>query len=130
MKNIVRNFSVAIVVSVTMFITIYYSIVYATKKQIMFDNSDILMIIFFGLLSLAIIFMLLYINSKLNAFSNALVDISNKIDISEENVANLERSTQRIILKEIKGNREFKEKILERMDYEKKSEQQSKQKMG
>ena len=129
MKNIVRNFSVAIVVSVTMFITIYYSIVYATKKQIMFDNSDILMIIFFGLLSLAIIFMLLYINSKLNAFSNALVDISDKIDISEENVANLERSTQRIILKEIKGNREFKEKILERMDYEKKSEQQSKQKM-
>ena len=92
MKNIVRNFSVAIVVSVIMFITIYYSIVYATKKQIMFDNSDILMIIFFGLLSLAIIFMLLYINSKLNAFSNALVDISNKIDISEENVANLERS--------------------------------------
>ena len=129
MKNIVRNFSVAIVVSVTMFITIYYSIVYATKKQIMFDNSDILMIIFFGLLSLAIIFMLLYINSKLNVFSNALVDISDKIDISEENVANLERSTQRIILKEIKGNREFKEKILERMDYEKKSEQQSKQKM-
>ena len=63
-------------------------------------------------------------------FSNALVDISDKIDISEENVANLERSTQRIILKEIKGNREFKEKILERMDYEKKSEQQSKQKMG
>ena len=102
MKNIVRNFSVAIVVSVTMFITIYYSIVYATKKQIMFDNSDILMIIFFGLLSLAIIFMLLYINSKLNVFSNALVDISDKIDISEENVANLERSTQRIILKEIK----------------------------
>ena len=130
MKNIVRNFSVAIVVSVTMFITIYYSIVYATKKQIMFDNSDILMIIFFGLLSLAIIFMLLYINSKLNVFSNALVDISDKIDISEENVANLERSTQRIILKEIKGNREFKEKILERMDYEKKSEQQSEQKMG
>ena len=130
MKNIVRNFSVAIVVSVTMFITIYYSIVYATKKQIMFDNSDILMIIFFGLLSLAIIFMLLYINSKLNAFSNALVDISDKIDISEENVANLERSTQRIILKEIKGNMEFKGKILERMDYEKKSEQQSEQKMG
>ena len=130
MKNIVRNFSVAIVVSVTMFITIYYSIVYATKKQIMFDNSDILIIIFFGLLSLAIIFMLLYINSKLNAFSNALFDISDKIDISEENMTNLERSTQRIILKEIKGNREFKEKILERMDYEKKSEQQSKQKMG
>ena len=130
MKNIVRNFSVAIVVSVTMFITIYYSIVYATKKQIMFDNSDILMIIFFGLLSLAIIFTLLYINSELNAFSNALVDISDKIDISEENVANLERSTQRIILKEIKGNMEFKEKILERMDYEKKSEQQSEQKMG
>ena len=130
MKNIVRNFSVAIVVSVTMFITIYYSIVYATKKQIMFDNSDSLMIIFFGLLSLAIIFMLLYINSKLNAFSNALVDISDKIDISEENVANLERSTQRIILKEIKGNMEFKEKILERMDYEKKSEQQSEQKRG
>ena len=113
-----------------MFITIYYSIVYATKKQIMFDNSDILMIIFFGLLSLEIIFMLLYINSKLNAFSNALVDISDKIDISEENVANLERSTQRIILKEIKGNMEFKGKILERMDYEKKSEQQSEQKMG
>ena len=62
-------------------------------------------------------------------FSNALVDISNKIDISEENVVNLERSTQRIMLKEIKGNREFKEKILERMDYEKKSEQQSEQKM-
>ena len=62
-------------------------------------------------------------------FSNALTDISNKIDISEENVANLERSTQRIMLKEIKGNREFKEKILERMDYEKKSEQQSEQKM-
>ena len=36
--------------------------------------------------------MLLYINSKLNAFSNALVDISDKIDISEENVANLERT--------------------------------------
>ena len=62
-------------------------------------------------------------------FSNALVDISDKIDISEENVANLERSTQRIILKEIKGNREFNENILERMDYEKKSEQKSKQKM-
>ena len=92
MKNIVRNFSVAIVVSVTVFITIYYSVVYATKKQIVFDGSDILIIIFFGLLSLAIVFMLLYINSKLNAFSNALVDISDKIDISEENVANLERS--------------------------------------
>ena len=130
MKNIVRNFSVAIVVSVTVFITAYYSIVYATKKRIVFDGSDILIIIFFGLLSLVIVFMLLYINSKLNTFSNALVDISDKIDISEENVANLERSTQRIMLKEIKGNREFKEKILERMDYEKKSEQQSKQKMG
>jgi hypothetical protein len=129
MKNIVRNFSVAIVVSVTVFITTYYSIVYATKKQIVFDGSDILIIIFFGLLSLVIVFMLLYINSKLNTFSNALADISNKIDISEENVANLERSTQRIMLKEIKGNREFKEKILERMDYEKKSEQQSEQKM-
>ena len=129
MKNIVRNFSVAIVVSVTVFITTYYSIVYATKKQIVFDGSDILIIIFFGLLSLVIVFMLLYINSKLNTFSNALSDISNKIDISEENVANLERSTQRIMLKEIKGNREFKEKILERMDYEKKSEQQSEQKM-
>lgn len=130
MKNIVRNFSIAIVVFVTTFITVYYSVVYATKKQIVFDGSDILIVIFFGLLSLVIVFMLLYINSKLNAFSNALVDISDKIDISEENVANLERSTQRIILKEIKGNREFKEKILERMDYEKKSEQQSKQKMG
>jgi hypothetical protein len=125
MKNIVRNFSVAIVVFVTTFITVYYSVVYATKKQIVFDGSDILIIIFFGLLSLMVVFMLLYINSKLNAFSNALSDISNKIDISEENVANLERSTQRIILKEIKGNREFKEKILERMDYEEKSEQQS-----
>ena len=125
MKNIVRNFSVAIVVFVTTFITVYYSVVYATKKQIVFDCSDILIIIFFGLLSLVIVFMLLYINSKLNAFSNALADISNKIDISEENVANLERSTQRIMLKEIKGNREFKEKILERMDYEEKSEQQS-----
>ena len=125
MKNIVRNFSVAIVVFVTTFITVYYSVVYATKKQIVFDGSDILIIIFFGLLSLVIVFMLLYINSKLNAFSNALADISNKIDISEENVANLERSTQRIMLKEIKGNREFKEKILERMDYEEKSEQQS-----
>ena len=124
MKNI-RNFSVAIVVSVTVFITTYYSIVYATKKRIVFDGSDILIIIFFGLLSLVIVFMLLYINSKLNTFSNALADISNKIDISEENVANLERSTQRIMLKEIKGNREFKEKILERMDYEEKSEQQS-----
>ena len=58
-------------------------------------------------------------------FSNALADISDKIDISEENVANLEKSTQRIMLKEIKGNREFKEKILERIDYEEKSEQQS-----
>ena len=125
MKNIIRNFSVAIVVSVTVFITTYYSIVYATKKRIVFDGSDILIIIFFGLLSLVIVFMLLYINSKLNTFSNALADISNKIDISEENVANLERSTQRIMLKEIKGNREFKEKILERMDYEEKSEQQS-----
>ena len=130
MKNIVRNFSVAIVVFVTTFITVYYSVVYATKKQIVFDGSDILIIIFFGLLSLVIVFMLLYINSKLNTFSNALVDISEKIDISEENITNLERSTQRIMLKEIKGNREFKEKILERMDYEKKSEQQSEQKMG
>ena len=129
MKNIIRNFSVAIVIFVTTFITVYYSIVYATKKRIVFEGSDILIIIFFGLLSLVIVFMLLYINSKLNAFSNALTDISNKIDISEENVANLERSTQRIMLKEIKGNREFKEKILERMDYEKKSEQQSEQKM-
>ena len=92
MKNIVRNFSVAIVVFVTTFITVYYSIVYATKKRIVFDGSDILIIIFFGLLSLVIVFMLLYINSKLNAFSNALADISNKIDISEENVANLERT--------------------------------------
>ena len=125
MKNIVRNFSVAIVVSVTVFITAYYSIVYATKKRIVFDGSDILIIIFFGLLSLVIVFMLLYINSKLNTFSNALADISDKIDISEENVANLEKSTQRIMLKEIKGNREFKEKILERIDYEEKSEQQS-----
>ena len=92
MKNIVRNFSVAIVVFVTTFITIYYSVVYATKKQIIFDSSDILIIIFFGLLSLMVVFMLLYINSKLNVFSNALVDISDKIDISEENVANLERT--------------------------------------
>lgn len=130
MKNIVRNFSVAIVVFVTTFITIYYSVVYATKKQIIFDSSDILIIIFFGLLSLMVVFMLLYINSKLNSFSNALSDISNKIDISEENMINLEKSTQRIILKEVKENREFKGKILERMDYEKESEQQSEQKMG
>ena len=34
-----------------------------------------------------VVFMLLYINSKLNSFSNALIDISNKIDISEENPA-------------------------------------------
>ena len=92
MKNIVRNFSVAIVVFVTTFITIYYSVVYATKKQIIFDSSDILIIIFFGLLSLMVVFMLLYINSKLNSFSNALIDISNKIDISEENMTNLEKS--------------------------------------
>ena len=109
----------------TTFITVYYSVVYATKKQIVFDGSDILIIIFFGLLSLVIVFMLLYINSKLNTFSNALVDISEKIDISEENITNLERSTQRIMLKEIKGNREFKEKILERIEHEEKSEQQS-----
>ena len=83
MKNIVRNFSVAIVVFVTTFITVYYSVVYATKKQIVFDGSDILIIIFFGLLSLMVVFMLLYINSKLNSFSNALSDISNKIDISD-----------------------------------------------
>lgn len=38
MKNIVRNFSVAIVVFVTAFITVYYSVVYATKKQIIFDG--------------------------------------------------------------------------------------------
>ena len=125
MKNIVRNFSVAIVVFVTVFITAYYSIVYATKKQIVFDSSDILIIIFFGLLSLAIVFMLLYINSKLNAFSNALADISEKIDMSEENITNLHRNTQRIMLKEVKGNREFKGKILERMGHEEKSEQQS-----
>ena len=92
MKNIVRNFSVAIVVFVTTFITVYYSVVYATKKQIVFDGSDILIIIFFGLLSLMVVFMLLYINSKLNSFSNALSDISNKIDISEENMINLEKS--------------------------------------
>lgn len=125
MKNIVRNFSVAIVVFVTTFITIYYSVVYATKKQIVFDGSDILIIIFFGLLSLVVVFMLLYINSKLNSFSNALIDISNKIDISEENMTNLEKSTQRIILKEVKENREFKGKILERIGHEEKSEQQS-----
>ena len=125
MKNIVRNFSVAIVVFVTTFITIYYSVVYATKKQIVFDGSDILIIIFFGLLSLVVVFMLLYINSKLNSFSNALSDISNKIDISEENMINLEKSTQRIILKEVKENREFKGKILERIKHEEKSEQQS-----
>lgn len=92
MKNIVRNFSVAIVVFVTTFITVYYSVVYATKKQIVFDGSDILIVIFFGLLSLVIVFMLLYINSKLNVLSNALSDISNKIDISEENITNLEKS--------------------------------------
>ena len=125
MKNIVRNFSVAIVVFVTTFITVYYSVVYVTNKQIIFDSSDILIIIFFGLLSLMVVFMLLYINSKLNAFSNALSDISNKIDISEENMINLEKSTQRIILKEVKENREFKGKILERIEYEEKSEQQS-----
>ena len=124
MKNIVRNFSVAIVVFVTTFITVYYSVVYATKKQIIFDGSDILIIIFFGLLSLVIVFMLLYINSKLNTFSNALIDISNKIDISEDNIINLEKSTQRIMLKEVKGNREFKRKILERIEHEEKSEQQ------
>lgn len=125
MKNIVRNFSVAIVVFVTTFITIYYSVVYATKKQIIFDSSDILIIIFFGLLSLVVVFMLLYINFKLNSFSNALSDISNKIDISEENMINLEKSTQRIILKEAKENREFNVKILERIEHEEKSEQQS-----
>lgn len=92
MKNIVRNFSVAIVVFVTTFITVYYSVVYATKKQIVFDGSDILIVIFFGLLSLVIVFMLLCINSKLNVLSNALSDISNKIDISEENITNLEKS--------------------------------------
>lgn len=92
MKNIVRNFSVAIVVFVTTFITVYYSVVYVTNKQIIFDSSDILIIIFFGLLSLMVVFMLLYINSKLNSFSNALIDISNKIDISEENMTNLEKS--------------------------------------
>jgi len=98
--------------------------VYATKKQIVFDGSDILIVIFFGLLSLVIVFMLLYINSKLNVLSNALSDISNKIDISEENMINLEKSTQRIVLKEVKGNREFKRKILERTEHEEKSEQQ------
>ena len=76
----------------TTFITVYYSVVYATKKQIVFDGSDILIVIFFGLLSLVIVFMLLYINSKLNVLSNALSDISNKIDISEENITNLEKS--------------------------------------
>ena len=130
MKNIIRNFSVAIVVLVTMFITTYYSIIYVTKRQIIFDGSDILIIVFFGLFSLAVVFMLLYINSKLNAFSNALADISEKIDISEENITNLQKSTQRIVLKEAKGNREFKGRILERIDYEEKSEQQSEQKMG
>ena len=125
MKNIVRNLSVAIVVSVTVFITVYYSVVYAIKKQIVFDGSDILVVIFFGLLSLIIVFMLLCINSKLNVLSNALVDISNKIDTSEENMTNLEKSTQRIILKEVKENREFKGKILERIEHEEKSEQQS-----
>ena len=125
MKNIVRNVSVAIVVFVTVFITVYYSVVYATKKQIVFDGSDILIVIFFGLLSLVIVSMLLCINSKLNVLSNALSDISNKIDISEENITNLEKSTQRIMLKEVKGNREFKRKILERIEYEEKSEQQS-----
>ena len=129
MKNIVRNFSVAIVVFVTTFITVYYSVVYVTNKQIIFDSSDILIIIFFGLLSLMVVFMLLYINSKLNIFSKALTDILDKIDISEENIINLEKSTQRVMLKEIKGNREFKGKILERMGYEEESEQQSEQEM-
>ena len=125
MKNVIRNFFVAIIVFITMFVTAYYSIIYTIKKKIIFDSSDILIIIFFGLLSLAIIFMLLYINSKLNTFSNVITDISNKIEMSEENITNLEKSTQRIILMEVKGNREFKEKILERMGYEEKSEQQS-----
>ena len=129
MKNIVRNFSVAIVVFVTTFITVYYSVVYVTNKQIIFDSSDILIIIFFGLLSLMVVFMLLYINSKLNIFSKALTDILDKIDISEENIINLEKSTQRVMLKEVKGNREFKGKILERMGYEEESEQQSEQEM-
>ena len=125
MKNIIRNFLVAIIVFVTTFVTVYYSVIYATNRKIVFDSSDILIIIFFGLLSLTVVFMLIYINSKLNTFSNALADISNKIDISEENIINLERSTQKIMLKETKGNREFKGKILERMGYEEKSEQQS-----
>lgn len=124
MKNIIRNFFVIVVVAITAFITSYYTIVYATKRVIVFDNSDILIIIFFGFLSLTIVFMLLYINLKLNIFSDAISDISNKIEISEENLVNLERSTQRIILKEVKEDREFKGKILERMGYEEKSEQQ------
>lgn len=124
MKNIIRNFFVIVVAAITAFITSYYSIVYATKRVIVFDNSDILIIIFFGFLSLTIVFMLLYINLKLNIFSDAISDISNKIEMSEENLVNLERSTQRIILKEVKEDREFKEKILERMGYEEKSEQQ------
>lgn len=124
MKNTVRNFFVAIVVSITVFITFYYAIIYATKKTIVFDSSDILIIIFFGFLSLIIVLMLLCINSKLNIFSDALLDISNKIEISEENLVKLERSTQRIILKDVKENKEFKEKVLERMGHEEKSEQQ------
>lgn len=129
MKNIVRNFIISIIVFITTFVTIYYSIIYATKRMIVFDSSDILIIIFFSVFSLVIIFMMLYINSKLNMFSDALVDISNKIDISENNMVNLERSTQRIILKEVKENKEFRKKFLERECYEEKSEQQSEQKM-
>ena len=125
MKNNIRNFFVSLIVIVVLFITAYYSVVYATKRMIVFDSSDILIIIFFGLLIIAIISMLLYVNSKLNIFSNALADISEKIDMSEENITNLERSTQRIILKEVKESREFKEKFLERMAHEEKSEQQS-----
>lgn len=124
MKNTVRNFFVAIVVSITVFITFYYTVIYATKKTIVFDSSDILIIIFFGFLSLIIVLMLLCINSKLNIFSDALLDIFNKIEISEENLVKLERSTQRIILKDVKENKEFKEKALERIGHEEKSEQQ------
>lgn len=129
MKNIIRNLFVSIVASITIFITIYYSITYVTKKIIVFDSSDIFIIMFFGVFSLVVVFMLLYINFKLNMFSNALIDISNKIDTSENNMVNLERSTQKIILKEVKENREFKKKFLERECYEEKSEQQSEQKM-
>ena len=124
MKNIVRNLFVLVVVMITLFVTIYYSIVYATNGYIMFDYSDITIIIFFGILSIIIISIILLINSKLNLVLTALEDISDKIDISEENMVNLERSTQRVLFKEIKGNKDLKGKLIERECYEEKSEQQ------